>query len=590
MSPETADAFVIERYKRIKAAYKKGLKITAGITTIGAAIHIQCYNNIMSIYADKIFEEPIDKIIAFDTQSLKVAFEKIENYKTQYLLGYIRYEAKNCFLGKDYKSELPLLYFEVYESFKPFKPKHITTQPLLATKPLITDSQYSEALEQIKDNIAHGITYEVNYTYPTKVFSNLTEFELYQSLLENQTTPYNTFIKNQYETLLSFSPELFFTIKDNKITTKPMKGTVKRGATPEIDAQNIEFLKNDIKNKAENVMIVDLLRNDLSRIAKTGTVKVDKLFEIETHKTVHQMTSTISAELKENTTLYEVFESIFPCGSITGAPKISTMRVIDEVESYPRDIYCGAIGFISPEETVFSVPIRILQKPDNQKSYLCHTGGAIVWDSDTKDEWEETFIKRKFLNENEFHLIETMKVENSKILFLEEHLKRLKASAKYFGFKFDINDLIPQQDGILRLVLSQDGSYTTTYKELKPNITNKVTFAKTQTNSQNPFLYHKTDNRYWYNNSMEKIKNGEVYDEIYFNERGELTEGARSNIIIEKNGKLFTPPVSCGLLNGIYRQYLQPKEKILYKSDLLDCDRIYCVNSVRGMVEVKLCL
>ena len=543
------------------------------------------YNSLMQIYKDKLFENPIDTIVAFDTASLKTAFEKIESYKNRYLLGYIRYEAKN----KDYNSTLPLIYFEVYEGYKPFKPQTVK-EALLTTKPLITENQYTNAINQIKDNIAHGITYEVNYTYPTEVFSNLTEFELYQSLLENQTTPYNTFIKNEYETLLSFSPELFFTIKDNKITTKPMKGTIKRGTTPELDKQNIEFLKTDIKNKAENVMIVDLLRNDLSRIAKTGTVDVEKLFEIETHKTVHQMTSTISAQIKENTTLYDVFENIFPCGSITGAPKISTMRVIDEVEPFERGIYCGAIGFISPEETIFSVPIRILQKPNNKKSYLCHTGGAIVWDSDTQDEWEETFVKRKFLNEKEFHLIETMKVENGKILFLEEHLKRLKNSAIYFGFNCEIEKIIPEKDGVLRLVLSKDGSYTTTYKELKPNTTNKVTLAKTTTDSNNPFLYHKTDNRYWYDESMEKIRNNEVYDEIYLNERGEVTEGARSNIVIEKDGTLFTPPISSGLLNGIYRQSLQLEEKVLYKSDLLNCDKIYCINSVRGMVEVELCL
>ncbi len=539
----------------------------------------------MQVYTNKIFNNPIDTIVAFDTAELKTAFEKIESYKDRYLLGYIRYEAKN----KNYRSKLPLVYFEVYEDYKSFKPEKVKNS-LLATKPLVTENEYTQALNKIKSDIAHGITYEVNYTYPTEVFSNLTEFELYQTLLENQTTPYNTFIKNDYETLLSFSPELFFTIKDNKITTKPMKGTVKRGTTPELDKQNIEFLRNDIKNKAENVMIVDLLRNDLSRVAKTGTVNVEKLFEIETHKTVHQMTSTISAELKGGTTLYDIFESIFPCGSITGAPKVSTMRVIDKVESFERGIYCGAIGFISPDETVFSVPIRILQKPSNKNSYLCHTGGAIVWDSDIQDEWEETFIKRKFLNETEFHLIETMKVENGEILFLKEHLDRLKTSAEYFGFKFGIDNLIAEQDGILRLVLSKDGSYTTTYKTLNPNTTTKVTIAKTATNSKNPFLYHKTDNRYWYNESMEKIRAGEVFDEIYLNERGEITEGARSNIVIEKDGKLYTPPVSSGLLNGIYRQSLNLEEKVLYKEDLLQADRIFCINSVREMVEVKLCL
>ncbi len=549
----------------------------------------------MQIYTDKSFTNPIAKIVAFDTKSLKSAFEKIESYKnTHYLLGYIRYEAKNCFFDNHYNYPKPLLYFEVFENFSSFSPQKIHTQYLISEKPLVSKTEYSNSLKQIKEEISNGNTYEVNYTYPTEVTSSLDGFELYQALLENQTTPYNTFIKNEYETLLSFSPELFFTIKNNKITTKPMKGTVKRGSTPEEDKENIEFLKNDVKNKAENVMIVDLLRNDLSKIAKTGSVKVTKLFEIETHKTVHQMTSTIEAELETNTTLYKVFESIFPCGSITGAPKISTMRIIDEVENFNRDIYCGAIGLISPEETVFSVPIRILQKENTENSYLCHTGGAIVWDSDIQDEWEETFIKRKFLNPTKFNLIETMKSENGEILLKSEHLSRLKTSCKKFGFIYntELDEISSDKTEIIRIVLSKNGEYTVTRSEIKPNKTNKIIFSETKTNSSNEFLYHKTDNRYWYDNAMKKIKNGEVFDVIYTNEKDEITEGARSNIVISKDGKLYTPTISSGLLNGTYRQKIIHKlnEKTLYKSDIINADKIYCINSVRGIVEVKLCL
>lgn len=547
----------------------------------------------MQIFADKIFHTPIDTIIAFDNDSFKAAFEKIEYYRnSHYLIGYIKYEAKDIFLNKKINSDLPLLYFEVFNNYKAFKPALIPNNNALWVKPLITQKNYSDAITKIKNYIAEGITYEVNYTYPSEIFSSLSEFELYQYLLKTQTTPYNTFIKNQYETLLSFSPELFFKIKNNKIITKPMKGTIQRGLTPELDLKNIEFLKTDIKNKSENVMIVDLLRNDLSKIAETGTVKVDSLFEIETHKTLHQMTSTVSATLRENTTLYDIFESIFPCGSITGAPKISTMRVIDELETYPRDIYCGAIGLISPEETVFSVPIRILQKLISEKTYRCHTGGAIVWDSQPDDEWNETLIKRKFLGEKEFNLIETMKVENGRILFFEEHLQRLKSSAEHFGFQFnnELKKITPEKDGILRISLTPSGDYKITYRELTPHNTKKVTIAQTTVNSKNPFLYHKTDNRVWYSETMEKISNNEVYDEIYLNERNEITEGARTNIVIEKGGRLFTPPHSAGLLNGVFRQSLLNKleEKVLYESDLIDSDKIYCINSVRGMVEVEL--
>ncbi len=549
----------------------------------------------MQIYDEKIFGKPIDIIEAFDKNSLKSAFNKIEEYKKKYyLLGYIRYEAKNIFLGQDYNSKEPLLYFEVFNNYKQYTPSKNDNNLAPLVIPKISKKHYTEDISKIKDYIRQGITYEVNYTYPSEIHVDLNSFDLFEMLLQNQRTPYNTYIKNKYEILLSFSPELFFKIKDNKIITKPMKGTIQRARTNEEDEQNIEFLKNDIKNQSENVMIVDLLRNDLSRIAKKGTVNVEKLFEIETHKTVHQMTSTITAELEKNVTLYKIFESIFPCGSITGAPKISTMRVIDELEPFKRDIYCGAIGFISPEEIIFSVPIRILQKKNNEKYYLCHTGGAIVWDSDAIDEWIETETKRKFLYKlPKFNLIETMKVQNGKILFFKEHLERLKNSANFFNYEFDesLYDLKSVQDGIMRLVLQQNGQYDIEYKKLKENKTTKIKFSDKILNSSNLFLYHKTDYRPWYQDTMNKIKNGELYDEVYFNEKGELTEGGRSNIVIKKDGELYTPPISSGLLNGVYRQSIldKLKEKILYKNDVINADKIYCINSVRGIVEVKLC-
>lgn len=549
----------------------------------------------MQIYGDKLFHQPIDKIVAFDEESFKNSFELIEKYKRdkKYLLGYIRYEAKNIFLGKQYKSKRPLLYFEVFEDYEDYNPQKHNIELHPYVNPLISKKRYVKDIEKIKKYISEGITYEVNYTYPSEVFVNKGSMDLYETLLQNQKTPYNTYIKNEYETLLSFSPELFFRIDGNKITTKPMKGTVKRGLTKEEDEENIRFLASDEKNRAENVMIVDLLRNDLSRIAKTGTVKVEKLFEIETHKTVHQMTSTISAELLENTTLYNIFESIFPCGSITGAPKISTMHVIDELEPFERGIYCGAIGLISPEEIVFSVPIRILVSSKN--GYVCNTGGAIVWDSDALDEWEETVVKRKFLGEiQNIHLIETMKSENGKILFLKEHIDRLKNSAQILGFEFDesLYELIPEKDGIVRIVLSKDGRTDITYKKLGENLTNKIRFSDITTDSKNMFLFHKTDFRPYYERSMSFIKNGEIYDEIFMNEKGEVTEGARSNIVIEKEGFLYTPPISVGILNGVYRQSILDKveERVLYKEDILNADKIFCVNSVRGMVEVELCL
>lgn len=513
----------------------------------------------MQIFADKKFENPIKVIEAFDNESFFEAFKKIEDLRKcpdTFLLGYIRYEAKDIFLGRKIKSKLPLLYFEVHGGkCKGEFCSQNSPALTLKTSPQINYKTYSKAIEKIKEEIAQGNTYQVNYTYNWKIQTDLNGFELYKNILPRQKTPYNAYIKNQYEEFLSFSPELFFTLEGNKILTKPMKGTVKRGVNVKEDEKNIEFLQNDVKNRAENVMIVDLLRNDLGKIAKTGTVKVEKLFEIETHKTVHQMTSEISAELEENTTLYQIFEALFPCGSVTGTPKINTMEIIDKLEKGKREVYCGAIGLISNEKTVFSVPIRILQKLKNQKFFLCRVGGAIVWDSTAQDEWEETLTKIKFLGVNDFQLVETMLVENSKILYEKEHFSRMKESAKILGFKFNKPKIkLKEKNCILRILLDKEGVLQIQELPLESIKTNKISVCKTPSNSDNKFLYHKTTHRPWYEESMKRIKSGENFDEIFFNEKGELTEGARSNVVLQIDGKLFTPPIKCGLLNGILRQ------------------------------------
>lgn len=548
------------------------------------------------IFADKKFSNPIKIIEAFDNQSLKEAFDEIERCKRDfYLLGYVRYEAKDVFLGKEIKSDLPLLYFEVFKDCEEFVPEKMAYEAQsLAMTPAISYEDYRKSLEKIKNQIALGNTYQVNYTYDWLVETPQDGFELYQQILANQTTPYNAYIKNRYEEILSFSPELFFEINNDSITTKPMKGTIKRGKTQEEDTQNIEFLQNDAKTQAENVMIVDLLRNDLSQISKAGTVKVDELFNIETHKTVHQMTSQISAELRPNISFYEIFEAIFPCGSVTGAPKINTMEIINNVELGKRDVYCGAIGLISPQKTVFSVPIRILQKKNDEKHYRCRVGGGIVWDSDIFEEWQETHTKIRFLRslQLEFQLVETIKIENAELFLGDLHFKRLQNSAKELGFKFnpDILKIKPEKDGILRILLSHNGDFEVQYLPLKETGTNKVILSKTPVNSGEELLQHKTTYRPWYDLSMKKIKNGDVYDEIFMNERGELTEGARSNILLEIDGVFYTPPLSCGLLNGVFRQkMLEEKkcvEKILYISDLKKAQNIYCINSVREMKHV----
>lgn len=540
----------------------------------------------MNVFADKCFKNPIDIIKAFDNKSFIEAFDKIERYRSNYyLLGYIRYEAKDIFLKKNVKSELPFLYFEVYDSYETFSPnssKYVYLMP----QATISFDDYEKDIESIKNWISTGDTYEVNYTFEWNIVYPFDGFELYKSLLKKQRTPYNAYIKNSYDEILSFSPELFFEIENGKIFTKPMKGTISRGKTKEEDLANIEFLKTDIKNRAENVMIVDLLRNDLSKIAKTGTVSVPKLFDVETHPTLHQMTSEVTAEIQDGTTLYEIFEAIFPCGSITGAPKIRTMEIIDELEHSKRNVYCGAIGLITPEKIVFSVPIRILEKNIGSDAYKYHSGGAIVWDSNASDEWNEAHLKASFLTGADLRLVETIKVEDGEPVLFNEHIKRMQNSAKKLGFNFDekIFDIKPKKDGILRILLSKDGTYEIEEKILGNLPFDKIKISDTVINSKCAFLYHKTNYRPYYNN----------IDEVFFNEKGELTENSIANIVIEKQGKMYTPPVECGILKGILRDKLLKENKLiekkLYKSDLINADNIYLINSVRGMWRVSLCL
>ena len=528
----------------------------------------------MQIYANKTFGNPVEIIEIFDPKDIKSALDKIELLQSKgfYLLGYMRYDlASTC--------GMPLLYFEAFTSFLPFEEKNPDHKIGTIVKQLVSKKEYTQKIDYIKDQIKSGITYEVNYTYPSTLKTNANELDLYLFLLQSQKTPYNAFLQNKYETILSFSPELFFVKRGNRILTKPMKGTIKRGRTSDEDAALRNFLYNDLKNRTENIMIVDLLRNDLGRISKPGTVKVDKLFEVEQHKTLFQMTSEISSELKDGVTLYDIINAIYPCGSITGAPKISTMEIIGKAEKTTRDVYCGAIGYIHGDEMIFSVPIRILQKKNGETDYRYDAGSAITWNSTAEDEWNETLTKAKFLD-TDFSLIETG------ITDFEMHVERLKNSAKELGFSWNSNiEKIKFDPGIVnRIELFKDGHYKLTTRAIPaPKENPKIRIAH-KVNSANPFLYHKTSIRLPFPK--------EVFDEICVNEKGELTEGTFTNIGVQLNGTIFTPPIKCGLLNGITRQKLlrdgKIKEKILYPGDLQNAEKIFCFNSVRGVVEVTL--
>ncbi len=545
----------------------------------------------MQLYANRSFGSPVSVIEAFDAEGLADAFSRIEQaWKTSVLLGYIRYEARNALRNPSFRSELPLLYFEVHDTVRPYVPSPRPEVPLTVV-PSVDFATYRAALQRIKKEIADGNTYQVNYTYDCRVRTPLPPFELFEMLLPRQTTPYATFIENRYESLLSFSPELFFEIEGRTIRTLPMKGTAPRGKDPAEDESNRRFLRSDLKNRAENVMIVDLLRNDLGQLAVPGSVKAEKLFEVETHKTLHQMTSEVTAELRDDVSLRDVFTALFPCGSVTGAPKRSTMALIDSLEKGARGIYCGAIGFLEPGRATFSVPIRILQRTRDEADYRYRVGSGVVWDSDPQEEWLETQTKTAFLH-GEWQILETLRVKDGVCLDGPDHLARMEQSAKALGFAFRRPSLAGHPDGILRLLLARDGTLTAEHHPYDEIRSVRVRIADVRTASFDPMLRHKTTYRPWYAAALEKIRRGEVFDEIFLNENGEIAEGARSNVFVRLEGVLYTPPLACGLLNGILRQKLldegRCRERRLFPADLRAAERIFCGNSVRGLVEVTL--
>jgi len=558
--------------------------------------------------------------------------------------------------------QVPLLGPGFPESSAP--PPHtatVLTNPTLR----ISTPAYIAAIEKIKDYIAAGDTYQVNFTDAITFPTTLSPATLFTALSQNQSVAYAAYLNFGPHQILSFSPELFFRIEadpdgtTNKITTRPMKGTMPRGLDTTEDTAAALALQRDEKNRAEHVMIVDLLRNDLGRISLPGSVHVDELFAIERYQTLLQMTSTISATLRPRTSFYDIFAAMFPCGSVTGAPKIRTMQIIRELEAHPRGVYTGAIGFIAPDRSaVFSVAIRTLVL-QNGEAHM-GVGGGIVADSTPADEYREALLKASFLTRTHqpFELIETILFDQH-YARLPLHLDRLESSAHYFDFICDRTSveaklrafahfLDPRHPHRVRLLLAPDGTVSMTSQTLSPTQhssqegpdsfpspigpcfsfchslresavvssghesttdsttasapdppTITVTLSPHRTNSVDPFLRHKTTNRRLYKDELARAR-AEGFDEVLFlNERGELTEGAISNLFVEKPGdqpgagKLLTPPLSSGILPGVMRRHLldtlpHTEEQVLTLADLEPPNALWLCNSVRGLRKAHL--
>lgn len=560
------------------------------------------------------FSEPCRVIEANRIEEVLPGLQMIETAVEEeglYAVGFISYEASPAFdssLRVHPPSSFPLLWFGLYPEpekmdFPPL-PERTVNAPAHWT-PSVSNEAYNEAISRIKNHIARGETYQVNYTFRLHAPFQGDAWTFFLELMRVQKTKYAAYIDTGRFAICSTSPELFFRLDGQELTLRPMKGTAARGLTLEKDKDQAQWLHHSEKNRAENVMIVDMIRNDAGRIALTGSVQVPKLFEIEKYPTVWQMTSTVTA--KTYASLCEIMTALFPCASITGAPKSSTMNIIADLETTPRHAYTGCIGFIAPDQKAqFNIGIRtvIIDRKTEQAEY--GVGGGIVWDSGSKDEYEECRIKAYVLSEKrpDFSLLETLLWEARTGYFLPEyHIRRLQNSAEYFDFPVNVEHV---REKLASLGDSFDGN--TSYKvrvlvpgngsvscqsaplDLTPSSPARLRLSPEPVRSDNPFLYHKTTHRQIYETAMKNCPGGD--DVVLYNERGEITETTIANIVVQHNGKLITPPVRCGLLEGTFRSYLidqgELKEDIISVEMLRQSRHIYLINSVRKWREAFL--
>ncbi|MEO3946622.1 aminodeoxychorismate synthase component I [Gorillibacterium sp. CAU 1737] len=582
------------------------------------------------------FREPLEVIEATQLEEVLPALRRVQQAldRGYYAAGSISYEAAPAFdpaLRVRAGQRMPLLWFGVYAEPSAWKAEETLTEEgapgfeLGEWEPAESRECYSARIARIKEAIAAGETYQVNYTMRLRTSFRGSGEAYYQRLSRAQKAGYGAYLRFGAFEVLSVSPELFFRVEEGRLTTRPMKGTIRRGRFLREDDQQRERLRVSGKDRAENLMITDLLRNDLGRVAVTGTVEVPELFQIESYPTVFQMTSTVTCKMEPETTLVELFAALFPCGSVTGAPKVNTMEHIAELEAEPREVYCGAIGYAAPygRKLVFNVPIRTVWLDRAAATAEYSVGGGVTWDSSAAGEYEEALAKAAVLRHpiEPFCLLESLLLREGEYWLLERHRARLRASAAYFGFLYREEEVEaalasiarehPQGAYKIRLLLAEDGAVRHEAALLSPapsrvssppsspimplpesHLTQsrpeRAVLAEERVDSRDPFLYHKTTRRGLYSRAFES-GNG-AYDVLLQNERGELTEFTRGNLVVERGGQRWTPPVEAGLLAGTFRDELlargEMEEKTLTASDLRESDRIWFINSIRGWVEV----
>jgi len=524
--------------------------------------------------------------------------------------GFVAYEAASAFdasLAHHEVSEFPLLWFALYDNWSEFHIKDpVGTMPELSWEASVSQGEYEQCLQRIHNFISAGDTYQVNYSYRIRAPYGGDALSLFTHLASWHNPEYGAYLQAGNWDIVSLSPELFFSRNGDQLTSIPMKGTSARGLGVEDDRNQQTGLQESVKNRAENVMIVDMVRNDLGRVAQPGTVQVEELFATRRYPTLWQMTSTVTGRVRAS--LAEIFASLFPAASITGAPKARTMELIKGLENTPRRIYTGSIGFLLPNgRAQFNVAIRTLLHDRRSGLLEYGVGGGIVADSSIEEEWVETRIKSLTCKPPwpEFSLLETMLwLQDSGIVLLEEHLDRLRDSAEYFDYTYDEN-LIRQMlmetaqklsgPGCkLRMLLDCRGKVRIESGPLPAageNTRLRLVLADSPVDRNNPFLYHKTTFRSVYEQARAAAPQG-IDDVLLYNQHGELTETTIANIVVSLDGSRYTPPIRCGLLGGTLRKNLlengEIEERILSINCLRHAESITLINSVRGQVPAVL--
>lgn len=579
-----------------------------------------------------LFSGSQHEITAWNAHDVLPALEKIDQLRQQgfFLAGYLAYEAVNAIypqLNLTHEATRPLVHFIAFNQAQQFASCNLsdilpqftgTANPPSALFDYLelTDDfeRYRKKFAAVQQQLVLGNTYQLNLTLPLRLHSQTDNLAaLYYTLSRSHPVAYASYLPFTPQSIISISPELFFKKSADLIEVRPMKGTMPRGATHKQDQQLSRQLAQDPKNRAENLIIVDLLRNDLAKFCQTGSVTVPRLFEIEKYASLFQMTSTINARLDIQTDLATIIQGLFPCGSISGAPKLSTLQLIEQIEGYSRGAYCGAIGYILPNNDMqFSVAIRTLRAKDSQPQELqLGVGGGITIQATPQEEWQEILTKLNFVRKwyhPEFKLIESLLVENGAIQNLEQHLKRLDNSAQRLLFSCPIEPIrqvllnyvtLHCQSPLrykLRIELDYCGKYKIEHQTIAANPEYlSIAIAPTAVDSRHPLFRHKTDSqltRGVYTQIDNDGKPSGVDELIFVNQDGIITESRYHNVIIDYEGELITTPTEQGLLAGIFRANLIREGKLKKRPitpEMLNLARaIFLCNDVRGMIPAKL--